>query len=119
MLSPSTAFSGAAPANVGGFAVADLQLTGTRARFLQVNNNSASVIYVQIHSKALALSNGEIPVNGFSIRTPSNSSLILGAADFGTDGTALATNPRVGLSSTFSTYTAITPANTSIFAQVV
>jgi hypothetical protein len=119
ILSPSTVGIGAPLTNLGGFAISDLQLTGTRTRFLQVNNNTASVIYAQIHSNALALSSGDIPVNGFSTRIPANSSFILGAADLEANGTALTINPRVGLSSTFSTYTAIMPANTSIFAQVV
>ena len=105
--------------NLGGFATSDLPLTGTRTRYIQVSNNTGLIIYAQLHSKASALTTGDIPVTGFSIRLPANSSFALGVADLGVSGTQLTTNPRLGLSSTFGTYTAIVPTNTSIFAMVV
>jgi hypothetical protein len=104
---------------LGGFGIVDLALTGSRTRSFQITNNTAAIIFVQVHNKATALVTGDVPLNGYSVRLPANSSYSLGAGDLGMSGTSLSTNTRIGLSSTFATYTAITPTNTSIFAMVV
>jgi hypothetical protein len=100
---------------LGGVAVNDLAITaGQRIKSLLFTNNTASVIYLQIFSKASALALADAPLNGLIIRVPPNSTIDKNTGDFGEAGMLYAPTVRIGLSSTFSTYTAISPTNTSL-----
>lgn len=85
-----------------------------RIKILTFTNNSANIIFLQIYNKSTSLITGDIPMNGLIFRVPANSTLDKTVADFGEAGILYGTNTRIGLSSTFGTYTAITPTNTSI-----
>lgn len=85
-----------------------------RIRCLTFTNNTTSIIYLQIHNKATALVNGDVPLNGLIIRVPINSTVDKTVADYGDAGILYGANVHIGLSSTFATFTAITPTNTSI-----
>lgn len=94
---------------------ADLPVTsGQRIKTLTFTNNTGSVVFLQIHNKSSALATSDVPLNGLVFRIPANSTLDKTVADFGEAGVLYGPNIRIGLSSTFATYTAITPTNTSI-----
>jgi hypothetical protein len=87
---------------------------GQRIKSLLFTNNTASVIFLQIHDKASALVLGDTPLSGLIFRVPANSTLDKTVADFGEAGILYGANTRIGLSSTFATFTAIASAtNTS------
>lgn len=96
----------------------DLPIKG-RIRRILANNRTAGVIFLQVHSKATPLVTGDVPLNGEIYPIPVNESVLLSAADLGDNGTYFGANTRLGLSTTFATYTAATPANTSIFAEAI
>lgn len=84
----------------GGFAWGlDIYLPA-KLNYLSFTNNSTSDIYLQIHSKATALT-----------------TIVFSIADFPTTGWVFCPNQRIALSSTFDTYTAATVANTSLHVQ--
>jgi hypothetical protein len=87
---------------------------GQRIKSILFNNITASVVYLQIFNKASALALNDIPLNGLIIRVPINSTLDKNTGDFGEAGILYGATIRIGLSSTFATYTPIAPANTSI-----
>lgn len=93
----------------GGFGIADLAITGI-IKNISVTNTTASGVYIQIHSKVSELLTLDVPFNAKSYRVPSNSTVFFGTADL---GSMLVTNCRVGLSTTFNTYTAVPLTATS------
>ena len=97
--------------------IVDLPISG-RARRVVVNNRSASTIFLQVHDKVTALSTGDIP-SAEIYPVVANGVVVLSTADLSQYGTKLGDNPRLGLSSTFDTYTPISPANTSIFVETL
>jgi hypothetical protein len=100
---------------LGGIAINDLEITaGQRIKSLLFTNNTPAIIYLQIFNKASALALADVPLNGFIIRVPPNSTIDKNTGDFGEAGILYAPTVRIGLSSTFDTYTAISPTNTSI-----
>lgn len=106
-----------APRKLGGIAqTADLAVYG-RVLKVAVNNQTASVIYLQVFiNKATALSTGDIPVDVYPVAA--NFALVLATETFGNYGTFLGVNARLGLSSTFASYTAIASlTNTSLFVD--
>jgi hypothetical protein len=110
---------------LGGFSggatnIIDLPVYG-RLRRMTANNRTAGLLFLQIHDKATALVAGDVPLNGEVYPIAANSSLPFTAADLGEMGTAIADNPRIGLSSTFNTYTAavIAANQASLFVEVI
>lgn len=100
---------------IGGFGTTEaFVINGSRVKGLLVTNNTNNIIYVQVHSKATALATGDVPLFGLTIRLPANSTLDKNAGDYGETGILYGTNIRFALSSTFGTYTAISPVNTSM-----
>jgi len=87
---------------------------GQRIRSLVFTNTTISTVFLQIHNKTSSLITGDIPLNGLIFRIPANSTLDKTTADFGETGILYGNNIRVGLSSTFDTFTAISPLGTSI-----
>lgn len=86
---------------------ADFALTaGKRVASMVFTNTSAVVVFLQIFDSAVALATGAVPLNGLIYRVPAGSSLPFTVADFGQVGTLYGANTRIGLSSTFGTYTA-------------
>jgi hypothetical protein len=91
---------------------ADLQVWG-RVLSIACNNQTTSVIYVQIFNKSSALATNDIPVDIFPVAVGSAS--VIGVEFFGTYGKFLGSNARIGLSSTPFAYTAIASlTNTSL-----
>ncbi len=82
---------------------------GSRVRAIYFTNNSASVVYVQIHESIGALTAASVPLIP-SIRVSANSSMIMAQSDLGTSGTVFSPHTRIGVSSTFAVFTAITNA---------
>jgi hypothetical protein len=110
---------------LGGFAggatnIIDLPLHG-RIRRLTANNRTAGLLFLQIHDKATVLTAGNVPLNGEVYPLVAGSSLPFTAADFGEVGSWFGENPRIGISSTFGTYTAavIAANQASLFVEVV
>jgi hypothetical protein len=103
-----------------GFVIQDVPIWG-RVRRLTVNNRTPSLFFLQIHDKATALATGNVPLTGEVYPVAINSSLPFTVADFSEFGTQIADNPRIGLSSTFATYTAaaIAAGQASLFAEVL
>lgn len=88
-------------------------IAAQRIKNLTFTNNTASTIFVQIHNKASALVLNDIPLNGLIWRVPANATLNEGAGYFGEAGVLFSATTRLGFSTTFATFTPITPANTS------
>jgi hypothetical protein len=87
---------------------ADTALTsGKKVYRVVVTNNSAAVAFLQFHNTALAIATGAAPNLGMVFRVPANSTFVLDETTLGTGGELISANTRVGLSSTFETYTAI------------
>jgi hypothetical protein len=98
----------------GGFGVADVPITGS-IKNISATNTTATFIYLQIHSTTTALTTGLVPLNGKSYRIPANSTVFFGTGDI---GTSLITNCRIGLSTSFNTYTAVTLTATSFGVNI-
>jgi hypothetical protein len=101
---------------LGGVGVVDRPFT-TALRSVTCSNNTATVVYLQFHSKATALALNDVPLNGLIFIISSGQTLFLDTSYFGNSG-KLFTNGRIGLSSTFGTYTANPTANTSLALEV-
>jgi hypothetical protein len=87
---------------------ADTALTaGKKVYRVVLTNNSASIIYLQFHNTALAIVAGTAPSLGMVFRVPANSTFVLDETTFGDGGELISANTRIGLSSTFGTYTAV------------
>jgi hypothetical protein len=77
-----------------------------RIRQIFFTNNSATLLFLQIHSAAAPLTVASVPI--FSFRIPANATLVEGIALLAESGTSFGSNVRIGISSTFGTYTAAT-----------
>lgn len=106
-------------------ASADVAVPGTPSfTGLSVINNSAVTLFLQIHSKAGALANGDTPAT-VVFRVPANSQAALTRADLFCSSTGqgrdfgVAADVRLGLSTTLATYTAAVATNTRISYEVV
>lgn len=90
--------------------VSDLPVgtVNSRVRGLLFTNLSGITVYVGVYNSATALLTATLPVNGYVIRVPTNATLDKGVADFGETGRLFGANTRIGLSSTFGTYTPLT-----------
>lgn len=87
---------------------ADTALTaGKKVYRVAITNTSATVIFLQFHNTALAIATGAVPNLGMIIRVPAGSTLVLDETTFGDSGELISNNTRIGLSSTFGTYTAL------------
>jgi hypothetical protein len=98
----------------GGFGVADVPVTGS-IKSMSATNTTATFVYLQIHSTASALTTGLVPLSGKSYRIPANSTVFFGAGDL---GTSLITNCRIGLSTSFNTYTPVALTATSFGVNI-
>lgn len=85
-----------------------------RFKTISISNNSGTLLWLQLFDKALALAGGDVPINGCVYRIPANSTISYGVGDFGADGKFVGVNPRLGISSTFASYTAATLTATAI-----
>lgn len=94
----------------GGFAVVDVPVWGRLSR-ISTTNTTPSVVYLQIHSKATALTEGDVPIDVYVVPVGATFSTNLGVYGY---GIFLGTNIRIGLSSTLATYTANATAGTSL-----
>lgn len=100
---------------LGGLNVNDVAIiNGSRIKGMLVTNKTNNIIYIQVHSKASPLATGDVPLYGLTIRVPANSTIDKNAGDYGETGILYGSNIRVGLSSTFGSYTAINPLNTCL-----
>ena len=100
----TTTFIGAVPQTVSDYALG----ATARIRKLKFLNENASVVYVGIYSSAAALTAASVPLNGLVWRVPATSDFLLSVGDFGYNGTFYGATTRIGVSSTRSTYTALT-----------
>lgn len=101
-----------------GTAFADLPITG-KLRRVVTQNRSGDVLFLQFHQKGAALATGDIPLNGQLYQIMNNGQVILAAADYGLNGTQLPTNTRIGISTTFATYTAHTSGSVALFVETI
>jgi hypothetical protein len=101
-----------------GSAFADIPVTGKLRRVI-AQNRSGATLFLQFHQKATALTTGNIPLNGQIYQVPNNGQVILGVADFGMNGTQLPSNTRIGLSTTFGTFTAHAGTEVSLFVETI
>jgi hypothetical protein len=101
---------------LGGVGVVDRPFT-TALRGLTCSNNTTATLYLQFHSKASALALNDVPLNGLIFIISSGQTLFLDTSYFGNSG-KLFTNGRIGLSSTFGTYTANPTADTALALEV-
>jgi hypothetical protein len=85
-----------------------------RIRSILLFNGTAANIYLQIHSSSTALTGTSVPFAGFSMEIPPSATLLITQADFGREGRFFAINTRVGVSSTFATFTALTAPNLAL-----
>lgn len=97
---------------------ASLSVAG-RLRRVVVQNRSGATLFLQFHQKASPLSTGDVPLNGQIYQVANNGQVILAAADYGLHGTQVPTNTRVGLSTTFGTFTAHSSALASLFVETI
>ncbi|MGL6208194.1 MAG: hypothetical protein ACRC1X_10505 [Lactobacillus panisapium] len=110
-----TTASSPAESFVGGFgANADTSFNGLRLAGLNFTNESGATVFVQVHAKATALTTGNVPLNGYSLRVPNNSTLVLGLNELNGVGISVSGIGRVGISTTRATYTANANANTAL-----
>jgi hypothetical protein len=97
---------------------ADIPVTG-KLRRVVVQNRSGATLFLQFHQKALPLTTSDVPLNGQIYQVANNGQVILAAADYGLHGTTAPTNTRLGLSTTFGTYTAHASTNASLFVETI
>lgn len=90
----------------GGFNILDLPLWG-RTRRIVCCNRTGAAIFLQIHNKTTPLVIGDIPVGDVYTINPAQN-FVLSVGELGEHGTVFGSSPRIGLSSTFSRYTALT-----------
>lgn len=89
---------------LGGFNVSDLPIFG-KVRQVVANNQSTVKMFLQVYNKATALVPADVPLAKVFPIAPGGV-VALTAADLGEFGTLWGVNPRVAISTTFSTYTA-------------
>jgi hypothetical protein len=77
----------------------------SRVRQLLFTNNSATAMFLQIFVTGAAIAANAVP-NVLVIRVPANATLDKTVGDFGENGTLYGATVRIGISSTFGTYTA-------------
>jgi hypothetical protein len=97
---------------------ADIPVTG-KLRRVVVQNRSGATLFLQFHQKAAALAALDVPLNGQIYQVANNGQVILAAADYGLHGTTAPTNTRLGLSTTFGTYTAHASTSASLFVETI
>lgn len=78
-------------------------------RSISLTNTNPTELYLQIHSKSTALGTGDTPLAGLTFRVPGDSLVLFGPELLGGAGRTFTTlaDQRIGLSSTFATYTAL------------
>jgi hypothetical protein len=86
----------------------------SRIRGIAFTNTTASAVFVGIYNSATPLTTGTAPSLGYVIRVPAGATLDKTTADFGEMGRFFANNTRIGLSSTFATYTPLTAPNLAL-----
>lgn len=88
----------------GGFNITDLAIWG-RPCTIVANNNGSTLLWLQVHDSATALVAGAVPQFGKVFPIAAKGIVALGAADLDAS-ISWGSNPRLAISTTFSTYTA-------------
>ena len=83
-------------------------VTGGRIRSLLFTNTSGATVFLGVYVSAVALTGASVVNTGYVIRVPAGSTLDKGIADFSVNGRLFGATVRIGLSSTFATFTALT-----------
>ncbi|MGL5059722.1 MAG: hypothetical protein ACRC62_07040 [Microcoleus sp.] len=101
-----------------GATFADLPVTG-KLRRVVIQNRSGVVLFLQFHQKATPLATGDVPLNGQLYQVGNNGQVILAAADYGLNGTSPPANTRIGVSTSFGTFSAHASSNVSLFVETI
>jgi hypothetical protein len=90
-----------------------------KLRRVVAQNRSGATLFLQFHQNTNPLDTGDVPLHGQIYQIANNGQVILAAADYGLHGTTAPANTKVGISTTFGTFTAHTSANASLFVETI